>query len=134
MDIVVDFPGGARVDAHFGEFTIATDQPAQGGGQDSAPTPFDTFLASIGTCVGIYVLGFCKERGLPTDDIRVVQRVYRNNNDHGMVDKIDLKLQVPPSFPDKYYNALIRSASQCLVKKHLEKPPQFDINTEIIQP
>lgn len=130
MDIVVDFPGGARVDAHFGQFTIATDQPVDGGGQGSAPTPFATFLASIGACVGIYVLGFCRERNLPTDGIRIVQLMHNESEDHGMVEKIEFRIQVPPSFPEKYYDALVRSASRCLVKRHLEKPPQFDIRTE----
>ena len=66
-EFVIDFPGGARVDAHFGPYTVKTDQPPSGGGQGSAPAPFSLFLASIGTCAGIYVLGFCRQRGLPTD-------------------------------------------------------------------
>jgi len=69
MEIIIDFPGGSRVDAHFGKFTVPTDQPPAA----TAPTPFDLFLSSIGTCAGIYVLGFCQQRGLPTDGIQVVQ-------------------------------------------------------------
>ena len=75
MEMVIDFPGGARVDAHFGPFVVPTDQPPSGGGEGSAPTPFLTFLSTIGTCAGIYVLGFCRQRGIPTDDIRLVQRL-----------------------------------------------------------
>ncbi len=131
MEIIVDFPGGARVDAHIGSLTVPTDQPPQGGGQGSAATPFATFLASIGTCAGIYVLGFCNKRGLPTEGVRVVQRMEQSPFD-GMVSKIELEIQVPPSFPEKYYDALIRSAEQCLVKKHLEKPPQFEISTKAV--
>ena len=67
MEMEITFPGGARVDANFGGMTVKTDQPVQGGGQGSAPTPFATFLASIGTCAGIYVLGFCQQRGIPTE-------------------------------------------------------------------
>lgn len=130
MEIIVDFPGGARVDAHIGSLTVPTDQPPQGGGQGSAATPFATFLASIGTCAGIYVLGFCKKRGLPTDGVRIVQRLVQGMD--GMVGKVELEIQVPPSFPEKYYKALIRSADQCLVKKHLEKPPKFQITTKAI--
>ena len=58
MEMIIDFPGGARVDAHFRGHTLPTDQPAGGGGEDSAPMPFEVFLASIGTCAGIYILGF----------------------------------------------------------------------------
>ena len=127
-EIVISFPGGARVDAQFGSYTIRTDQPQQGGGNGSAPTPFATFLASIGTCAGIYVLGFCRQRGLPTESIRLVQRLEANPLT-GMVSKIALDIQLPPDFPEKYRPALIRSAEQCAVKKHMVHPPQFEINT-----
>jgi putative redox protein len=128
MEMIIDFPGGSRVDAHFGGFTVPTDQPPVA----SAPTPFATFLSSIGTCAGIYVLGFCQQRGIPTDGIRIVQRIHSSPITH-MVDKIDLEIQVPPSFPDKYRDSLIRSADLCAVKKHLEKPPVFDITTTKVE-
>jgi putative redox protein len=128
MEMIIDFPGGARVDAHFGDFTVKTDQPAMGGGEGSAPTPFAVFLSSIGTCAGIYVLGFCRQRGLPTDGIRIVQRIHSDFS--GMVKKVDLEIQVPPTFPEKYRDSLIRSAELCAVKKHLENPPKFDVTTK----
>lgn len=131
MELLIDFPGGARVDAHVGDFTIRTDQPAAGGGEDSAPSPFTVFLSSIGTCAGIYVLGFCRQRGLPTEGIRLIQRVDRNRAT-GMVEKIELEIQVPPEFPQKYYDALVRAADQCAVKKHLENPPKIDVFTKVV--
>jgi ribosomal protein S12 methylthiotransferase accessory factor len=123
MDMIIDFPGGSRVDAHFRGHTITTDQPPV----DSAPMPFEVFLASIGTCAGIYVLGFCKQRNLPTEGIRIVQRNHAAAN--GMVQKIDLEIQVPPAFPSQYYDALVRSAELCKVKKTLENPPSFEVTT-----
>ena len=130
MEMVINFPGGARVDASFGPFTVPTDRPPGGGGQASAPTPFALFLSSIGTCAGIYVLGFCRQRGLPTEGIRIVQRV-NSNPATGMVDSIDLDIQVPESFPEKYHDSLIRSANLCAVKKHLEHPPEFNVFTSV---
>ena len=132
MEMIIDFPGGARVDAHFGPYTVTTDQPLQGGGQGLAPTPFATFLASIGTCAGIYVLGFCQQRGLPTEGIRIVQRIYTDPYS-GMVGKIGLEIQVPASFPEKYRPSLVRAAELCAVKKHFERPPQIDIETKEIE-
>ena len=128
MEMLIDFPGGSRVDAHFGQYTVATDQPPAA----SAPTPFAIFLSSIGTCAGIYVLGFCRQRGLSAEGIRIIERVHSNRMT-GMVDKIDLEIQVPPSFPEKYYDALVRSADQCAVKKHLETPPQFNVFTQVVE-
>ena len=132
MELTIDFPGGKRVDAHFGPYSVQTDQPPMGGGEGSAPTPFAVFLSSIGTCAGIYVLGFCQQRGIPTDGIRIVQRVHSNPMS-GMVGKIDLEIQVPADFPEKYRPSLIKSAQLCAVKKHLENPPEFEITTKAIE-
>ena len=129
MEMVIDFPGGARVDAHIGPYTVKTDQPPAGGGDGSAPTPFATFLASIGTCAGVYVLGFCRQRGISPAGIRIIQRMYSDPGGHGMVRKIRLEIQVPPDFPQKYRPALVRAADQCAVKKHFEQPPEFEIET-----
>ena len=128
MEMLIDFPGGSRVDAHFRGHTIATDQPPA----DSAPMPFEVFLASIGTCAGIYVLGFCRQRNLPTEGIRIVQRNHANAT-NGMVDEIELEIQVPPTFPAQYYDALVRSAELCKVKKTLENPPIFNVTTKVLE-
>jgi putative redox protein len=127
MEMIIDFPGGSRVDAHFGPFTVVTDQPPAA----TAPSPFEVFLSSIGTCAGIYVLGFCQQRNLPTQGIRILERI-NHSPVTGMVETIGLEIQVPPEFPEKYRNSLIHSAELCAVKKHLEKPPRFDITTRVV--
>lgn len=130
MEMIIDFPGGLQVDAHFGPYTVSTDQPGPYG-RGSAPTPFATFLASIGTCAGIYVLSFCQQRGLPTEGIRIVQSL-ESNPFTGLVNKVRLDIQLPPTFPEKYKSAVIRAADQCAVKKHFENPPSFDVFTSVI--
>lgn len=128
MEMIIDFPGGAKVDAHFGGFTVRTDQPPQGGGEGSAPTPFALFLASLGTCAGIYVVGFCRQRGLDTTGIRLVQKMGYHP-ETGKLDRVHLDIQLPAGFPEKYQEALIRAASQCAVKKQLEHPPTIEVVT-----
>ncbi|HMD87943.1 MAG TPA: OsmC family protein [Anaerolineaceae bacterium] len=130
MEMSIDFPGGKRVDAHFDGFTVQTDQPKPGG-DNSAPSPFQLFLASLGTCAGIYVLGFCRQRNLSTDGIRLVQRMTTNPA-NGMVASIEIEIQVPPTFPANYYDALVRSAEQCKVKKTIDNPPSFVVRTQVI--
>ena len=131
MEMIIDFPGGARVDAHFGEYTVKTDQPVAGGGSGSAPAPFSVFLASIGTCAGIYVLGFCQSRNLPVEGIRILQHIHPDPST-GMIARVDLEIQVPPTFPEKYLPSLIRSAETCAVKKHIEHPPHFEVYTQVV--
>jgi putative redox protein len=131
MEMIIDFPAGAKVDAHFGPYTVQTDQPPPSG-EASAPTPFELFLASLGTCAGIYVVGFCRKRGIPTAGIRIIQRSHANP-ETDMVEKVELEIQVPPSFPREYYSALVRSAELCKVKKTLEQPPQFEVVAKEIE-
>ena len=132
MEMTVTFPGGARVDARLGSHIIRTDQPVRGGGNDSAPAPFSLFLASIGTCAGIYVLGFCNKRGVSTDGIQIVQRMVPDMRT-GLIGRIELDIKVPPEFPEKYRASLVRSAELCAVKKHIEQPPAFQIYTKEVE-
>lgn len=126
----ISFPGGLKVDAEYKGFLISTDQPIYSGGEETAPAPFDLFLASIATCAGYYVLAFCRERGIPTDKAAVVMRTEKNPETK-MIAKISIEIQLPPEFPEKYKNAIIRSVDQCTVKAHILKPPDFSIEAEL---
>lgn len=128
MDMKITFPGGKKVNADFNEFTHKTDQAITSGGEGTAPEPFTLFLSSIGTCAGIYVLGFCQQRGIDTEGMEIIQKM-KFNPFTGMIDKINLDINLPEGFPEKYKKAVINSANLCAVKKHLETPPQFEITT-----
>lgn len=120
----IRFPGGQRVDAEYRGFTIRTDQPEVAGGEGSAPGPFDLFLASIGTCVGYYVLAFCRKRDIPTDKIELTLETVRDEEQH-RIERIDISVHLPEAFPHRYVDACLRSADQCTVKKHLADPPEI---------
>lgn len=122
MEIV--FSGNKKVDAIFNGQVIRTDQPIQAGGDGTAPAPFDLFLASIGTCAGIYVLGFCQARGIPTDGIKLIQKMNYNFQKR-LFDRIEVEIKLPPDFPEKYKAAVINAAENCAVKKHLLNPPEL---------
>lgn len=129
VQMITRFTGGARVDVEFGPFVVHTDQPRHAGGEASAPTPFATFLASIGACAGAYALAFCRARELPVEGIRIAQTMDADRSS-GMVTAIHLDIQLPPEFPAKYREALIRAVEQCTIKRHLEAPPRFEITTQ----
>lgn len=129
-ELTITFPGGKRVDAEFSGRLIATDQSPAAGGEGSAPEPFALFLASIGTCAGIYVLGFCQARNLPTEGVRLTQRVEFNPATRAL-SRVHLDIQVPASFPEKYRDALIRAADGCAVKKAIQAQPEFVVRTVV---
>ncbi|HTS79826.1 MAG TPA: OsmC family protein [Myxococcaceae bacterium] len=126
-EITVTFPGGKRVDAQVGNHRIATDQPRVAGGEDSAPAPFSLFLASIGTCAGIYVLGFCQARGIDPGGIELTQRSVVDPETRALRG-VEIDIHVPDGFPAQYHEALVRAASGCAVKKAIAARPEFHIS------
>lgn len=130
MAIRVFFPGNKKVYAEQNGFIIQTDQPQQGGGDGTAPSPFELFLASLATCGGIYVKGFCDSRGLSTEGIELLQNL-KYDAVLNRVSEINIDIKVPSDFPEKYYDALVKSVNQCAVKKVLSDPPAFNVKTSV---
>ena len=124
----ITFPGGVRVDAQFKGFEITTDQPQRNGGQNTAPSPFDLFLASLGTCAGFFALRFCQQRELPTSGMRL-QLTCEHNTETKRLDRVEVTLHLPDNFPQKYRSAIIRATDQCAVKKALLDPPEIELIT-----
>lgn len=127
----ITFDGGKVITAHTHGHVIRTDQPLDNGGGNTAPAPYDLFLASIGTCAGIYIKGFCDNRNIPTDGIKIIQS-YEWNQETGLPVNIRLDIKLPASFPEKYKASLIHVADLCKVKKTLADPPKFELITSQI--
>lgn len=128
MEIEVYFEGGAKVNARIGNHVVKTDQKERGGGEDSAPAPFDYFLTSLATCAGIYVKVFCDKRGIDSSGIRILQKHQFDPQSHKLVG-IDLDILLPGDFPEKYREAVTKAADQCAVKRVLKDPPVIAVRT-----
>ena len=126
MDMKITFPGGKRVNAEYNGFTHLTDQPAASGGENSAPSPFELFLASLGTCAGFYVQSFCQQRGIDMAGIELRQTMEWDAQTH-LIGRINIEILLPAAFPEKYRAAVVQAAQLCTVKKHLENPPRFNL-------
>jgi len=128
MDIEVYFEEGAKVNARIGKHVVKTDQKKHGGGEDSAPAPFEYFLASLATCAGIYVKVFCDKRGIDSSGIRIKQKQKADPQTRKLVG-IDLDIVLPDDFPEKYKEAVLKAADQCAVKRVLKDPPEIAVRT-----
>jgi putative redox protein len=120
------FAGNKQVYADFDGFTVKTDQAVRSGGEGSFPEPFALFLASLGTCAGIYVKTFCDQRGIPTDKIHLTQEPVFDQV-RRVIGEINLVIHVPGDFPEKYEQAMIQTASLCAVKRHLREDIRFNV-------
>ncbi len=127
-EILITLPGGRRVDAMVRGHIIHTDQPTDKGGNDAAPSPFELFLASLGACAGIFIQGFCAQRSLPTENIHVVERPHFDT--HGHLTRVELEVQLPTDFPEKYRAPLLRVVEQCSVKRTIAEQPPITVTLE----
>lgn len=127
----ITFDGGKVITAHLNGHTIRTDQPLKSGGGNTGPSPFELFLASIGTCAGIYIKGFCDQRQIPTDNMKIIQDIEFDPQTRLPV-RIKLDIKLPKDFPDKYKVAVINAADLCLVKKTISVQPEFNIFTSVL--
>ncbi len=125
------FDGNKRVNALVNGFTVKTDQSPKVGGEGTAPEPFTLFLASMGTCAGIYVKSFCDQRGIDAEGVKLYQQVEYDKAKR-MIGRIKLEIRVPAGFPEKYHDALISTASLCAVKKHVHPDIEFDVQVTTV--
>lgn len=124
-ELVISLGPNRQVSAQVGAHTVRTDQPLANGGEDTAPSPFQLFLASVGTCAGIFIQGFCAKRGIPYDQIRIVQT--SRSDETGTLRSVDLEVRLPPDFPEKYREAVLKVADQCSVKRAIAAQPEFHL-------
>ncbi len=123
MELKVTLEGGKKVSTQIGNHRIMTDQPEKNGGGNSAPAPYDLFLASIGTCAGFYIQAYCENKKIDTSGIEISLSVTRD--DKKAINGFITTIHVPDSMPAKLHNALAKVASQCAVKKTIMSGPEF---------
>ncbi len=128
-EIVITLPGGRRIDAAVGQHVLHTDQPVDNGGEGSAPSPFELFLASMGTCAGIFVQGFCAARGIPSEGIRILE--HAKYDELRTLRLVELEVELPADFPERYREALIKVIDQCSVKRAIAAQPKFEVSTRV---
>ena len=122
-ELIITLDGKRRVTAHVGGHQVHTDQPVSAGGEDSAPSPFDVFLASLGACAGIFVQGFCATRGIDSSGIRVHE--WPRFDAQGNLKSVEMAIDLPVEFPVRYREALLRVVEQCSVKRAIVGRPEF---------
>ena len=123
--IELKFPGNKKVNAIVNGFEIETDQPPVAGGEGSAPTPYDLFLASLAACAGIFAVSFFQTRHLNMDGFEMFLEVSWNKEKHKL-DRAVLNMKLPADFPEKYIPALKQAVELCSVKRTIADPPEFE--------
>jgi ribosomal protein S12 methylthiotransferase accessory factor len=130
MELKVTLEQGKKVSTRVGEHVITTDQPSKYGGDDSAPAPYDLFLASIATCAGFYVRSYCDTKGIDPTGIDLTLSLTTDAKTKRVTGFVTT-INIPASIPADVHAALRRAAAQCAVKKTIMGQPEFIVETVV---
>jgi putative redox protein len=121
-NITVSHVEGDRFAIELGEHTLMVDQPVQDGGQGTAPTPTELFVASLASCVAHYARRYLARHQLPTDGLTVTAD-YQFGTGPARVSAVQITVTVSPDVPADRREALLAVASHCTVHNSLTHPP-----------
>ncbi len=124
----VRFHAGESYEIHIGEHLVVVDQPMDEGGQDSAPTPTELFVASLASCVAFYAGRYLTRHGLSRDGLGVSARFDMATDRPARVAAIRLTLRIPDAVPPERRAALVAVASHCTVHNSLTTPPEVTVD------
>ena len=109
---------------------LVVDQPADAGGQDSAPTPTELFVASLASCVAFYVGRFLTRHGYSRDGLAVSAGYEMASDRPARVSSVRLAVRVPAGLPPGRWAALRAVVSHCTVHNSLASPPPVSIDLQ----
>jgi putative redox protein len=123
--------GGDRLLMTVRGHEIRSDQPVADGGDDSAPTPTELFLASLAGCVTFYAERFLRRHELATDGL-VVTCKYAWAANPTRIGEIDLTVEAP-GLPPERLEAFSRVVEHCTVRNTLRQPPEVRIHVPSVK-
>ena len=126
MKMEVSLQQGFLFKAVCGGHEVMTDQHQAEGGTEQAMTPGELFIASLGTCIGVFATRFCKRHNLPTDGLRV-SLDWTIVKDPWRVGSIKVELHYPHEISETDKKGLLRMAEACFVHESIVHPPQITV-------
>ncbi len=122
----VQHQGGDRFRITLRQHSVMVDQPVPDGGQDSAPTPTELFVASLVACVAFYARRFLARRSLSVAGL-AVNAGFSMASHPSRVGAVTLQLELADPLPREQEAALLQFVSHCTVHNSLQKPPEVHI-------
>lgn len=127
-DIIVR--GGAenfQQEVTAGKHHLVADEPVNVGGSDAGPDPYDYLLASLGVCTSMTVGFYARRNKWPLENVTVSlwhSRIHARDceeceNRDGMVDRIDVEVELTGSLTAERHAKLMEIAAKCPIHRTL---------------
>ncbi len=124
----IKYIDGKRFSAQNRTHTIIIDQPKEGGGDDQGPTPPEIFVDALGSCIGVYVLAFCKNTGLNPDGMKIILEWEKASDKPARIKSINVKIDLPNANVGARKAALLKVAESCLIHETIKHELEITID------
>lgn len=119
--------GGDKFEIDVRGHRLTVDQPEALGGEDTAPTPTELFVASLASCTAFYARRYLSRHDLPIEGLRV-ETTYEMGTRPSRVLSFDVKVYLPAGVPQDRHEALLAMVNHCTVHSTLTHEPEVTIS------
>jgi putative redox protein len=132
MDIKVRYLGGKKFEMTTRGHQVLSDQSVDNGGADSAMTPPELFLSSLGACAAYYAAEYLRARSLPDEGLEINVAGEKGGQPARIV---SLRFEViAPGLTQRHRDGILRAVDACFLKLTLNKPPQMEVKVLSAEP
>lgn len=111
-----------------GRHSLLADEPADYGGTDTGPTPYDLVLAGLGACKTMTMRMYAERKGFPLDRARVTLRHAKIHamdcaeceTEDGRIDRIETEIEVIGDMDAETRQKIADIAEKCPVHRTLQ--------------
>lgn len=111
-----------------GKHHLVADEPANYGGQDEGPGPYDYLLTALGVCTSMTIGLYARKKEFPLEDIIVSlrhSRIHAKDCDEcetkeGMLDRIEVQVEMTGALTPEQHARLMGVAAKCPVHRTLK--------------
>ena len=127
--VVSTYNGEMLFETQAGNHTILSDVPAtpEWGGSDRAPTPPEFLMMSLSSCVAAFLVKYCKQVNINTDDMSVTVN-YNKADKPVFLKDISIQIDLPNAQIGDHEKALKRVCEHCIVHETLTHIENININ------
>lgn len=121
--------GGTQFTGSARGHSIKIDLPAEHDGTDTGLMPGELLLASLGSCMGVFVTRYCKTAGIDCEGMTIDLESEREDNPRRIA-RIRASIKIPAGVPEERRAALHRTAEACLIHETIRMSPHLTIDIE----
>lgn len=121
------YKGDMLFESKLGTHSILIDVPSVMGGSDRGPTPPELFIASLGSCVGAFVVNYCGKSDIDTKDM-TIDVTFDKVEDPTRLVNLKIEVNLPHGDCKKRQKAILRVAEHCPVHETIATLEGIQIN------